>query len=418
MCACNSDSSKNTKILIIEEAFNFFKQPYFKDFSMSELASKVGISKPAIYKHYKSKDAVLEAMETFFFDLVGSRVNIIHSAKSVSNNNDTARKLFGELIEFFTENPKYINYFICQFAGQKKFDTKIQQQLEERGIKNHLADLHGNDLLKSYSHIIFGAATLLFFIKTRENTISELKLDSRKLSTRDFAEKLIKLSHGGLKESTKPEDVLYPAEISPERTEILKNICSIKPDSLPAEHKVFTALANVIIKYGNNGATLDHIAEELNMAKSSLYSYFDNKNQMLRKLLEKELALLEAFIRECVAESKSYSEYLFVTMHSILSYLYAHKSILPICGWLLQTATPEDAKKTDCEESNIWETALGSPVKQIDLGFPVLPKVLTAWAGVLPVAISLFANKYNLEQKDAGKIADYIFVFMQNGIDD
>lgn len=417
MCACKPDSTKSTKILIIEEAFNFFKHPYFKDFSMSELAAKVGISKPAIYKHYKSKDAVLEAMESFFFDLVGSRVSSIQTAKFKSNNTETVRKLFSEFIVFFTEHTKYINYFIYQFSGQNNFDEKVRQQIQNHGIHNHLFSLHGtSDPLKSYSHLVYGSATILFFIKIRERTIAEMKLKSAELSKSDFAEKLISFAYGGLKNCTKPGDDLYPCELSPERAAKLKKMCSIKPESLPAEHKVFRALASVIVKYGINGVTLDHIAEELNMAKSSLYSYFDNKNQMLKKLLEKEIALMETFIRECVAEARNYSEYLYVTIHGVLSYFYAHKSILPICGWLLQTATPEDEKKPDCDASNVWESKLGPMVKQIDLGFVIIPKVLTVWVSILPVAISLFVNKYNLEQKDAFSIADHIFEFIQNGI--
>ena len=36
---------------------------------MSQLAAKVGISKTAIYRHFKNKDAVVENMKEQFFDI-------------------------------------------------------------------------------------------------------------------------------------------------------------------------------------------------------------------------------------------------------------------------------------------------------------------------------------------------------------
>ena len=54
---------KSTKQLILEAAFSFYRRPWDQEFSMSQLAAKVGISKTAIYRHFKNREAVLEAMK-------------------------------------------------------------------------------------------------------------------------------------------------------------------------------------------------------------------------------------------------------------------------------------------------------------------------------------------------------------------
>ena len=59
---------KNTKELILETSFSFYKTLTSREFSLNKLAEKVGISKPAIYRHFKNKEEILEKMQEKFFD--------------------------------------------------------------------------------------------------------------------------------------------------------------------------------------------------------------------------------------------------------------------------------------------------------------------------------------------------------------
>lgn len=74
MAIKNSFTGKTTKELILEAAFSFYEKPLYKDFSMSQLAAKVGITKPAIYRHFKNKDAVAAEMKNHFFDLLATNI--------------------------------------------------------------------------------------------------------------------------------------------------------------------------------------------------------------------------------------------------------------------------------------------------------------------------------------------------------
>ena len=55
-----SENLKPTKELILDAAFSFLEQPRYTSFSMNELAEKVGITKPAIYRHFKNKEVLLD----------------------------------------------------------------------------------------------------------------------------------------------------------------------------------------------------------------------------------------------------------------------------------------------------------------------------------------------------------------------
>ena len=49
-----------TKDQIMETALKLFSQNGFPGTSMSDIASQVGITKGALYKHYESKQEILE----------------------------------------------------------------------------------------------------------------------------------------------------------------------------------------------------------------------------------------------------------------------------------------------------------------------------------------------------------------------
>ena len=46
---------KNTKEKILEEALKLFAQSGYMGTSMNEIASRLGVTKAALYKHYSSK---------------------------------------------------------------------------------------------------------------------------------------------------------------------------------------------------------------------------------------------------------------------------------------------------------------------------------------------------------------------------
>jgi len=53
---------KNTKGKILEEALKLFAQSGYMGTSMNDIASKLGVTKAALYKHYKSKQEILDSI--------------------------------------------------------------------------------------------------------------------------------------------------------------------------------------------------------------------------------------------------------------------------------------------------------------------------------------------------------------------
>lgn len=53
---------KNTKEKILEEALKLFAQSGYMGTSMNDIASQIGVTKAALYKHYSSKQEILDSI--------------------------------------------------------------------------------------------------------------------------------------------------------------------------------------------------------------------------------------------------------------------------------------------------------------------------------------------------------------------
>ena len=413
-------NSKPTKELILDAAFSFLERPFFSSFSMNELAAKVGISKPAIYRHFKNKDDLLDAMENRIVD------NMADLLKDIASKDfETTKKSLAGLIRYFIENPSHINYFIAQMSQNPNYEDRLYKRLSERNVsfidiekgQPFYLDNFKTDMSLFAKHI-FSGMSLFYFVKLQESLRCECEISSIPLN---FSEKVVNLLLNGFSGTCEKDNPIYPQEITRKRQKELFDLCKISEDSFPAENRIFTVLAAVIEKYKMGGVTVERIADELGMAKSSLYEYFDNKNQMIKTLVNKELLLLETIANENAVEAKNFTEYILIQMYSELEYFMHRPSIIPICGWLLMSngnSFEENQRKSeecnDCRE--VWVKWLPERINSPDLGFPYSPKMLTTWAGVLPVAFLVEAKGKDLSEEKFMEGFNFMIDYIFNGI--
>ena len=413
-----SENSKSTKEIILDTAFSFLETPRFTSFSMNELAAKVGISKPAIYRHFTNKDALLDAMENLIVE------NLSDFLKEINSSNiENTKKSLGKLVEYFVHNPTHINYLIAQMSSTPNYEERLFKKLYEsnisfvkKGNENTYLENFRSDIAAFVKHV-FSGMTIFFFVKVQE----KLRKNSQISETpENFGDKIVNLLLSGLRGTTQKTDDLYPEPISAERQSELINLCKIDQKTFPEENRIFTALANVIEKYKIPGVTVERIADELGMAKSSLYEYFDNKNQMIKSLVNKELQLLQTIIIENSTEAKTFAEYIIVLLASEMDYFSHRPSIIPICGWLLMGGENiSEQNKENCEsEGSVspWEKRFPDRVISPDLGFPYYPEVITGWIRCLPVAFLVEAKGKNLSPEKHREGFTLMIDYILNGI--
>ena len=413
-----NENTKPTKELILDAAFSFLEKPGFTTFSMNELAAKVGISKPAIYRHFKNKDAVLEEMENRIVD------NMAFFLRNVSSQDEIAsKKSLADLVDYFGANPSHINYFIAQMSSIPNYEEHLFDRLYEYDVpflaaesrKAYLENFR-NDMQKFSRHVFCGM-TIFFFVSLQERF---LKLGKISKPSKNFGDNVVNLMLEGLVGTTCKNDAFYPEPVSEERKKELFALCKIPDETFPEENRIFTALASVIGKYKVPGVTVEKIADELNMAKSSLYEYFANKNEMIKCLINKELQLLQTIIIENSVEAQNFTEYVYILMASEMEYFSHRPSIIPICGWLLMGDKGISEKKMeDCEEEGEaapWEKRLPERVTAPDLGFPYTRDVITGWIKCLPVAFLVETKGKNISGEKCMEGFMLMIDYILNGI--
>lgn len=414
MTARPSQNGISTRNLILKAAFSFYEETVTRDFSMSELAQKVGLSKPAIYRHFKNKEDVLKAMKDEFFNLTAAKISGC-DIDSISEDEEKGKKIISNAIDFFVENPALINYFIYQMMQDEGFIVSLAEEFKKRLFIKDDRDFNNRETATFFrAHECYYGISIFFFTKLREQQVLRNKAVKGK---EYFSSHLYDFLSSGLRGTARLNNLSYPEEITKERLTELNELCVIQKDYLPEENKMFKAIAKVIREYTSNGVTIERIANELGMAKSSLYFYFENKNQMLYSLAEKELNFLAALCMENIAEAGNISEFIYITMITEINFFLARPSLLSICSWLMQSSAEEPFNK-EHEEPGIdviWNKHLMDFSKVIDLGFDLDPDFLRFWIGILPVAATILKTQNGFNDDQIVETVKYVFHFVENG---
>ncbi|MCF7792910.1 MAG: TetR/AcrR family transcriptional regulator [Candidatus Cloacimonetes bacterium] len=83
---------KKTKTVIVKTALKLFLQKGFYNVSMNMIADEIGISKPAIYHHFRNKDAMVEGVLDYFTERMAEWSNDYYS--NLSSGRDFIERMF------------------------------------------------------------------------------------------------------------------------------------------------------------------------------------------------------------------------------------------------------------------------------------------------------------------------------------
>ncbi len=394
-------------------------------FSMSDLAKKVGVSKAAIYRHYTNKDAVFDAMDEYFFDTLAESLLKIQN-QFQDKGEEVSNVHFENIISLFVSHPEFVNFFISKASTRDDYSKKLSDAMGARGVT--LLEPLGYDpedpkyktekYFKRITQTFYCGTTIFILIKIREKLIEEGKLS---ISVEDFSRKLVNFFLNGFRGMLKSHKEYDFEKLGEERFKELDQLCKVDSFDFPPEERYLTALAQVIKKYTITGVTVERLAEEMNQAKSSLYSHFENKNKMIASQIEKELSLMQMIVFENAAEGKNLSEYLYIMMKTEFEFFMKRPSIIPICGWLLMQnpGNPFDVDKKDMQEHlDRLEESLKKVPEILDVGIPLSCQVVEFWIGSLPIALIAQGQKeFAIPENNFDKALKTMYHFIIDGIE-
>jgi len=313
-----------TNAEIIDAAFKVWGRKLYRNTSLNDLARELGVSKQALYRHFKDKQALIDSMTAYLMDDFAGFMR--PHFEQVLNNRDAGQDINGIIrafSEYFARNVYGLTFSLINIMGQKG-GASIEELLGERGVdmKTVYRILKRDYAAKpQVMQLVF--RTMVFFMahfhKANESFSAAPSEPQIKKIIADIDDVI---SHGLRLERAKIAALDFAAL---ERHIDLGNI---------EDNHLLKAVALAVAEAGPWNASMDMVARHSGLSKSSLYGHFKNKKDMLRQLFLTEFDRILAFSTQGIKQSSVSLEQLYLGIFSIAAYLRSRPEILVAMDWI------------------------------------------------------------------------------------
>lgn len=391
---------RDTRQEILTEAFLMYEDLGNRKFSLSEIAAKVGISKTAIFRHFKNKDALIQVMTETVFTGLSSVLNSKDFFFTRTESKEYSFEEFSDLIDtvlsFFMEHPGYLGFTLNSGILTQKTDEPIFSILKKHGVMFSEEYINSSNL-RRFFRAYFCTESIIFFL-VRRNCL--LKINSSEVpSDEEFKKTITDVLWNGI---SKRKD-----KLSHERRAELDKLCEIIVPEAGDDARFFMAFTEVFNEYGIEGITIERISEKLNLAKSSLYSYFNNKEEYITKMLSSELRVIMDMLSERLKAATSIEEIAYILLVSEKNYLEQRPFVLTIHSWASQQGFNLD-RMTGKEKSETEDKLAIIKDKGFEIKNGLSVKTILGWVSSVIGTLKLYF-KVPVETADyVGELFDLI----------
>ena len=154
----------DTKQRILDEALTLFSEKGYANVFVGDIAERVGIKAPSLYKHYKSKKAIFDAI----IDVMNQR--FAEQAKAMQINGTDASKDAG-IYESMSEDNllklgrEFFLYYLHDDYNRKFRKMLTIEQFHDKDLAKVYSKLYVDDPL-SYQGMLFGFLAASGMLKT------------------------------------------------------------------------------------------------------------------------------------------------------------------------------------------------------------------------------------------------------------
>jgi len=324
-----------TKQDIIKATFIVWGRNFYTKMNLSEVSAYLGVTKPALYRHFSNKEALLEALYIDFFDRFALFLSKnLPAVKQQQSRKDKALALAAVMAEYFINHTYDFLFFLNLVLGQEKPGRVFKQELERRGLvferlDNSRKEKGSMSLLRTVMMTVVFAVALVHIRKNcqiDESSEGPVLADPLSLVTGLVEHGLCSINI----QSALPDFATLD--------EMFKPLCGCCREGNPAaggtSGQILSALARAIGEQGLSDASMNIVARKAGLAKSSLYSHFASKEEMLRQLFLYEFEALANHLEAALALSDKPLDRLYLTMRVVSEYLRHHRDILLVLDWV------------------------------------------------------------------------------------
>jgi AcrR family transcriptional regulator len=320
-----------TRTDIIHAAFKVWGRELYQSTSLAKLAAELGVSKPALYRHFKNKQTLLDAMYKTFFDDCASFIKPGYDravkAESVMESHFIMMRT---LSDYYARNMEFFVFSLTRVFGSQKGEN-MEEYLRHRGIDLGKFWLKEGTVDSSYPPLFqLSLITLTFWMGIFHKSGHEKERRPGEFPTESDIQNLItsievKISKGLGFHKDMVEAMNYE--------ELENQLPHHLLDSIEDEG-LLRAVAAVVAEAGPWNASMDMVARRSGLSKSGLYAHFKNKQDMLRQLFHTEFERLVDYAEAGARCSDVSTERFYMIILSIADYLRSRSEILIAIDWL------------------------------------------------------------------------------------
>ena len=310
---------------ILRAAFRVWGRDFYRTTSLNTIALELGVSKTALYRHFKDKDALLDAMYAAYMDdCAGFLKNGYDKAIKAEDNREAFRIWTLAIAEYFVRNRDALIFSLIKVYNSH--DTKsFYNEFRSRGI-----DFMHPVFLKKHaavypSRMQLSMATLIFCVTHFHHDGGELP---------DVPEEEVKriLSEiDGLVSKGLGLDAERVAEL--DFMDLEQRAASTLIEETE-DNALLRAVAGAVAEAGPWEASMEMVARRSGLSKSGLYAHFKSKQDMLTQLFITELTRIIKFAKIHIETSEVSEEQLYLAIISIVNYLRSRPEILIALDWI------------------------------------------------------------------------------------
>ena len=401
----------NTKEKILECAFGLYEKPRMSGISLGEIAAKAGISKTAIFRHYKNKEEMMEKMREKFFEAFALMISQLDDSRKPYNLKGV-EKAVRCVFDFCQNYPNYLSYFLQESLSDELLTEGVNMVLLDNGInvinedvfkdkKNYVAQ---NMVPSFFQHTLLHFLILAFCSMKDVVKINDIERYKTKVS---------ELIYSGLGKKRNP--------ISGERKSELDEHCKLQLESDEKSNRFFNAFVQLMQDNRSSKITVEKIAAALGMAKSSIYSFFANKNDYLMNMLFQETERVCAILKEKSAAAKNPDEAIYIMMRTQANYFAMRPQVIMLHGYFIfqeAALAPEDAKAFEKKAAELFKSIAFAGIAPTAFDFPVNNNevLFVKWVSGLTVGFMLMGTKYNFPPEWLDFYVSTVFEMIECGI--
>ncbi len=392
----------NTKERIISSAFLMYRKMLFKEVSLSDIARTSEITKAAIFRHFKNKAELFSTMNERFFEAFETLAEKIAS----ENDNHTfaaIKKSVDCVFEFDKEHPGYIEYYIQALLCNEKMTARIAEILTLNKIQFSEQKSFG-DKKKSMCERILP----LYIEITILNFWAEVTRATEKKEIAEgdesFRTQIAKIIFEGLGKRKNP--------ISAERRKELDTLCKMKFGKNEKSDRFFEAFLKVIQKNSGMNVTVEKIANELGIAKSSMYAFFSGKTDYMKNMLRQETEFFAEVLQEKCAFAENIDEMIYVLLCSEVNYFSEHPQIILMHAFF----TYHDMGTYDeVIDKGVFSFLSETLPLDFSLGFGNVKGIFIKWISVLVISFLFIGKKHVFPPEWRDFFVSAIYEFIECG---